>query len=124
MKMQEVMEKVESFYFDEGEDSGEQMFNRFAEKYAAIFEKDCDATTMENKLEYTEAYNEYQKLFEKKIEEIIESCGMQADEFVKILQEKSKDDEDAEMFVQILLSVSEYENFVEMMRGYKKENNR
>jgi hypothetical protein len=36
-KLQEVMQKIEEFYFDDGEDSGEQIFNRFAEKHAHLF---------------------------------------------------------------------------------------
>lgn len=33
------MAKIESFYFDDSEDSGEAMFNKFAEKYAHLFEE-------------------------------------------------------------------------------------
>ena len=50
-KMHGVMEKIESFYFSEGDDSGEAMFNAFAHKYASHFEKDCSAVDGENKLE-------------------------------------------------------------------------
>ncbi len=50
-KVDEVMQKIEDFYFDEGEDSGEQVFNRFAEKYAHLFDEGCNAENAENKLE-------------------------------------------------------------------------
>ena len=50
-KVGEVMEKIENFYFDEGDDSGEQIFNRFAEKYAHMFDEGCNAEANENKLE-------------------------------------------------------------------------
>lgn len=50
-KLREVMQKVEEFYFEDGEDSGEEIFNRFAEKYAHLFEEGVDAHTVENKLE-------------------------------------------------------------------------
>lgn len=50
-KFREVMEKVESFYFDDGEDSGEEIFNRFAEKHAHLFDEGVDALNVENKLE-------------------------------------------------------------------------
>jgi hypothetical protein len=50
-KVQDVMQRVEDFYFDDGPDSGEQIFNRFAEKHAHLFDADCDARDTENKLE-------------------------------------------------------------------------
>ncbi len=31
------MNKIESFYFSDGEDSGEAIFNKFAEKHSALF---------------------------------------------------------------------------------------
>jgi len=51
-KVSAAMEKIEEFYFGDDEDSGEQMFNRFAEKHAHLFEAGVDAHEMENKLEY------------------------------------------------------------------------
>jgi hypothetical protein len=55
-KLGEVMEKIEEFYFGDGENSGEQVFNRFAVKHSHLFEDGCDAVTGENKLEYTQVY--------------------------------------------------------------------
>ena len=70
------MQKIEAFYFDDGEDSGEEQFNRFAEKHSHLFDEECDAKESENKLEYfsvyirryTSVYREFQEVFEKKIE--------------------------------------------------------
>ncbi len=42
-KVEEVMEKIEAFYFDDGEDSGEAQFNNFAKKYSHLFDAECDA---------------------------------------------------------------------------------
>ena len=50
-KLSEVMEKVEQFYFGDGPDSGENVFNMFAEKHSHLFEKECDALASESKLE-------------------------------------------------------------------------
>lgn len=50
-KVQDVMDKLEEFYFGDDPDSGEQIFNKFAEKHAHLFEDGVDATEMENKLE-------------------------------------------------------------------------
>lgn len=50
-KLKEVMEKVEAFYFGDEEDSGEEIFNKFAAKYAHLFDESIDAHNVENKLE-------------------------------------------------------------------------
>ena len=50
-KVAQVMEKVEDFYFGDGEESGEIIFNKFAEKHAQLFDEECDAVESENKLE-------------------------------------------------------------------------
>ena len=67
-KLEEIMDHVEDFYFGDDENSGEAMFAKFAEKHAPLFDDDCDAGETENKLEYTTVYQEFQLLFEKKIE--------------------------------------------------------
>ena len=41
--VEKVMEKVEKFYFEDGEDNGEAIFMAFAAKHAHLFEEDCDA---------------------------------------------------------------------------------
>ena len=50
-KLEEVMQQIEEFYFGDGEDSGEQIFNRFAEKHAHLFTEGFNAQDGENKLE-------------------------------------------------------------------------
>jgi hypothetical protein len=50
-KVEQVMEKIEDFYFGDGEDSGEAVFNKFAAKHAHLFEAECDALENENKIE-------------------------------------------------------------------------
>eukprot|EP00347_Sterkiella_histriomuscorum_P019658 403340779 len=103
-KLRELMQKVEEFYFDDGEDSGEEIFNRFAAKHAHLFDDGVDAREVENKLEYTQVFKEYQELFEAKIESLIKDSGVSVEEFFEILKKKSEDDEEAKIFVQIMLS--------------------
>ena len=65
---------------------------------------------------------------------IIQSTGISIDQFYEAIKEvriiignkythvqRSKTDEEVQWFINILLSLSEYENFVELMRTYKKE---
>ena len=51
-KIELAMEKVEEFFFDDdAETGGEAIFNKFAEKYAVLFDEGCNAKDTENKLE-------------------------------------------------------------------------
>ena len=63
--------------------------------------------------------------------ELIKQCDISVEDFFKIvkavserpnpLQKSEQEDSEAKIFVTIMLSVSEYTNFVEMMRAYKRE---
>jgi len=46
-----VMDKIEEFYFGDGENGGEALFNKFAAEKHGVFEVDCDAEMSENKIE-------------------------------------------------------------------------
>mmetsp|Transcript_11717 Transcript_11717/g.8160 ORF Transcript_11717/g.8160 Transcript_11717/m.8160 type:complete len:83 (+) Transcript_11717:60-308(+) len=75
------MEKIEHFYFEDGADCGEVIFNKFAEKHEKLFEEEFDAESGENKLEYTQAYEEFCKLFEEHIEKIIKESNVTVEQF-------------------------------------------
>ena len=94
-RMEEAMRKIEDFYFGEEEDTGEQLFNNFAEKYAeqfAGFTKNVQQ--QEHKLEHTIAYQEFQQIFETKLDEIVSSCGLSVNVFFEQLQQDAQTDED------------------------------
>ncbi len=42
-KIQRIMDKVDEFYFGDDENSGEEIFNRFAAKHASLFEAGFNA---------------------------------------------------------------------------------
>ena len=55
------MMKIEEFYMSNGSNSAEEIFDKFAVKYADFFEGEfADAEHVENKLEYTNVHKEYQ----------------------------------------------------------------
>jgi hypothetical protein len=97
-KLEEIMDHVEDFYFGDDENSGEAMFARFAEKHAHLFSDELSATDAENKLEYTTVYQEFQQLFEKKVEgnisqifgykyiDLIQECGLSVDNFFELIK--------------------------------------
>ena len=73
------------------------MFARFAEKHAHLFADECDASAMENKLEYTAVYQEFQELFEEKVEgniltigyiclALIKECGVSVEDFFDLIK--------------------------------------
>jgi hypothetical protein len=112
------MSKIETFYFADGEDSGEAIFKAFASKHAHLFEDDCDALGSENKLEYTAVYNEFCQVFEQHIERkflfnqpclgIIDSCGVSVEQFFNALKEAQEASDEQDFYVQVLLSVTDY----------------
>ena len=120
--MERAMRKIEDFYFGDDENTGEQIFNSFASKHASLFSSEMVVTECENKLEHTLAYQEFQSLFDTKLDELIRSENLTVEEFFKELQSQAKDDEDCKVFIQVVLSVSDYNSFVEMMVAYCKQN--
>jgi hypothetical protein len=70
-KMEQAMTAIEEFYFGDEEDAGETMFNNFAKVHAHHFAGYSSVYQDEHKLEHTAAYQQFQTLFENKLEEIV-----------------------------------------------------
>ena len=68
---------------------------------------------------YTQVYNEYQKVLEGHIEKLVVDCECTSEEFFGALQ--SNRDGETQLYVEIILAAAEYENFIEMMRSYKRK---
>ena len=118
--VEKVMEKINEYYMGE-DNSAEKKFDEFAAKHADKFDDDF-ATYMdghEGKLEYTEAYQDFQKMFEAEMEEIIKSADVSVEQFYAALKEASQKDESAQFYVHMLLSVAEYDSVLMMMKDYK-----
>ena len=115
------MENVEEFYMGNEEDSGEALFNKFAEQHASKFDikEEENLMDVEGKLEWTAIHKEYQNMFESKIESIITNCGVSVQDFFKALQQEKDEDPQCAFYVEVLLSVSDYTQFLLMMRDYK-----
>ena len=64
-------------------------------------------------------FNEYQQLLESHIERLVTECGCTSEQFFQAL--KQDRDGETQMYVEIILAASEYENFIEMMRSYKQK---
>lgn len=121
-QVERAMRKIEDFYFGDEENTGEEIFNSFASKYANLFSAEMVVTESENRIEHTLAYEEFQKLFESKLDELIRSENITVEDFFKEIQMQANEDEDCKVFIQVVLSVSDYASFVEMMVAYCKQN--
>ena len=119
--VEKVMSMIENFAMSDSNEGGEDLFNDFAKKHAALFEDECDASAMENKLEYTNAYKEFCATFEERIEKIIADCGTTVEKFFEILKNESEQMGEPSFYVELILAITDYHNFVDMMKHYKKE---
>ena len=107
-----------------GESLVEMVQNYFYtdESFQTVFEKFCDdhwdvidTSSDEHRLEYTDSYNAFQKLYEKKIEEYILSKGFEVDDFYEELCAAPPDSE-MDFFRQIMTAVCDYDVFFAMMK--------
>lgn len=117
-RMSAAMSRIETFYFEDGEEAGETLFNRFAGKHAHLFHASSSAEGEENKLEHTAAYREFVQLFETKLEAIISEEGLDVLTFFNQMKKDASEDEDVKVFAQILIAITDYRSFVSMMAGY------
>ena len=71
---------------------------------------------------YTEVYKEYCTLFETTIEKLIADSGYTTEQFYNALQAKVKeDDHECAFYVEMLLAVTDFEQFVQMIAHYKRD---
>lgn len=114
-----LIEKVQEYFY--GDEDLAKLFENFvSEKSSCV---DLDST--EYKLDYTSAYEEYKGLFEHKIGGYIENfLGVSVEDFYLALQSKSIEDEwsNEAIFAQILIGVTDFDVFMQMMREGKKGN--
>jgi gamma-glutamyltranspeptidase len=109
----QILAEVQEYFY--ANDALAAEFERFVSERASVF---ASADLSEYKLEYTNVYNEYKLLFETRLEGFITSLGVSVLQFFEILEEatlRDKDGSDA-LFGQMLLAVTEFDVFMQMMR--------
>jgi hypothetical protein len=114
-----LINKVQEYFY--GDEDLARLFERFISDRSSIVDLDSD----EYKLEYTAAYEEYKALFELKIGGYIENTlGVSVEEFYAALEAKSSEDEwgNEAIFAQILVGVTDFDVFAQMLREGKKGN--
>uniref|UniRef100_A0A6V1QFZ2 Cilia- and flagella-associated protein 36 n=1 Tax=Heterosigma akashiwo TaxID=2829 RepID=A0A6V1QFZ2_HETAK len=111
-----IVEKVQEFFYEDDEFAA--VFEKFVEENAHTIDLDSD----ENKLEYTDLYNEYQKLFESQLEGFIESQGSSVLEFYSEVRKANEEDPDSATAVlgRIMASTCDFDVFLYMMKEEKE----
>ncbi|TMW69246.1 hypothetical protein Poli38472_001402 [Pythium oligandrum] len=111
-----LIKKVIAYFFDD--DAFAHTFEKFAEEHCHIF----DLEEEEMKLEYTEIYNQFQALFESKLEAFIRAQGSSVGEFYQYIRDANERDRESSLVLcsEILVATADFDVFVLMMRQTKE----
>jgi hypothetical protein len=81
---------------------------------------DADAGEGEHRLEYTAAFTEWVALFERQLEAPLASRGLTAERFFEVCKAVADEDPIVDASLEILLSVTEYQLFFDLVRDPAK----
>lgn len=118
---EELLKQIQEFFYcnDELADHFESFINRRSDV--------VDLKSDEYKLEYTEVFNEYKRLFEEKLEGFItNTLNSSVQDFYYALKAKTDAPEESSesVFAQILIAVTDFDVFMMMMREAAASNER
>ena len=112
----DTIEALENFLFGKSGDCGEKLFLDFAKENKKHFANANLGKSTENNFLFSELFKNFQNIYEKKLEEIINSCGLSSDQFYKGLSKRcEEDDQEIILFVDIMNEIINYNSFIEMM---------
>ena len=112
----DTIEALENYLFGKNGDCGEKLFIDFAKDNKKHFAEANLGKSTENNFLFSELYKNFQYIYEKKLEEIINSCGMTSEQFYKGLSRRcEEDDQEIILFVDIMNEIINYNSFIEMM---------
>ena len=98
-QIETVMQALQFYWMSDEENCGEAVFNKWAEKHHMAFEDGFEFTEdNEGKLEYTVAHQDFVKLFENEIGQVIEKTGVDTPTFLEALK-KDLDNEENQFYV-------------------------
>lgn len=112
----DLVDKVITYFFDD--DDFAHTFETFAEYHCHAFDLDSE----EMKLEYTDIYNQFLALFEKKLEAYIQSQGATVREFYDLVRHAYEVNRESGTVLcsEILVATADFDVFVQMMRQTKE----
>ena len=105
----DTIETLENFLFGKSGDCGEKLFLDFAKENKKHFANANLGKSTENNFLFSELFKNFQNIYEKKLEEIINSCGLSSDQFYKGLSKRcEEDDQEIILFVDIMNEIINY----------------
>jgi len=111
----EILTKVSEYIC--GDDSVADKCEAFMLENASIFTED-----EEHKLEYTEVYKKYLKLFEELLQDYLARNNVTVKQFQNVCKKITmSDDEGLQEELSFLIALSDYDTFYEEMRRVKSE---
>ena len=114
--LDEAIETIEAYLFGKGEERGEKLFLDFAKANKKHFINAGLSRSTENNFKFSELYEQFQGIYEKKLEELINSKGITSGQFYNGLTRRcEEDDQEVILFVDIINEIINYNSFIEMM---------
>jgi hypothetical protein len=114
----EILEKLQQYFYEN--ETLANHFETFIDKNSYII----DLSSNEYKLDYTKVFDEYKSLFERKMEEFIEQdLHVSIHDVYRALKSKVDSNEDSmeSFFAQVLIAVTDFDVFMNMMRDSAKK---
>ena len=114
--LDDTIEIIENFLFGKGDNCGEKLFIDFAKENKKYFLNSGIGKSTENDFKFTELFQKFQVIYEKKLEELINSKGITSEQFYNGLSKRcEEDDQEIILFVDIINEIINYNSFIEMM---------
>ena len=113
--LDDTIKEIDKFLFGKGDNCGEKFFD-FAKENKKYFENAGLGKSTENNFKFSELFEQFQVIYEEKLEKIINSKGITSEQFYNGLSKRcEEDDQEIILFVDIINEIINYNSFIEMM---------
>ena len=114
--LDDTIKAIENYLFGKGDNCGERLFIDFAKENKKYFINSKIGKSTENDFKFSELFQQFQVIYEQKLEELIKSKGITSEQFYNGLSRRcEEEDEEVILFVDILNEIINYNSFIEMM---------
>ena len=86
--LDDTIEIIENYLFGKGDNCGEKLFIDFAKENKKYFLNSGIGKSTENDFKFTELFEKFQVIYEKKLEELINSKGITSEQFYNALSKR------------------------------------
>ena len=100
--LDDTIETIENYLFGKGGNCGEKLFIDFPKANKKYFANAGLGKSTENDFKFSELFQQFQTIYEGKLEELIKSKGMTSEQFYNGLSKRcEEDDQEIILFVDI-----------------------